>query len=135
MVTRAEFNAKIIEEFRANGGRVSGELASASLILVHHVGARSGLERIVPLVYSPQPDGRMAIIASNGGSQEHPAWYHNLKAKPQITVEVGSEVFTVIAEELEAQAREAIIVQSEAATAFQAASARAFPVFLLSREE
>src|SRR3954454_9709870 len=95
--SRAQFNAGIVKEFRANDGRVGGAYAETPLILVHHIGARSGVERVVPLGYVPLPDGRFVIIASDGGSPRHPAWYHNLKANSKITVEVGAETFRVVA--------------------------------------
>jgi deazaflavin-dependent oxidoreductase (nitroreductase family) len=96
-----DYNAKIIEEFRANEGRVGGPWAGATLILVHHVGAKSGIERVSPLGCFPQEDGRFAIVASHGGSPTHPDWYYNLKANPRIEVEVGTQAFTVLAEELD----------------------------------
>lgn len=135
----AQFNAMIIEEFRASGGRVRGDLAHTPLILVHHVGAKSGLERVVPLVYLPWPDGRFMIIASNGGSSVHPAWYHNLKENPRITVEVGTESFQVLAAELNAATRAEIwprlVEQSPAAGEFQRTTTRTFPVFVLTRDD
>jgi deazaflavin-dependent oxidoreductase (nitroreductase family) len=76
----SDYNTKIIEEFWANGGRVGGPWAGATLILIHHLGAKSGTERVTPVGYFPQGEGRYAIVASNGGSPTHPAWYHNLKA-------------------------------------------------------
>ena len=94
-----DYNTKIIEEFRANQGRVGGPWAGTPMILIHHIGARSGIERVTPLACSPQETGRFAIAASNGGSPTHPHWYHNLKANPKITVEVGAQTFTVLAEE------------------------------------
>ncbi len=66
------FNAKIIEEFRANEGRVGGPLAGVRMILIHHIGARSGIERVSPLACSPLRGGRFAIVASNGGSPTPP---------------------------------------------------------------
>src|SRR5580704_16679040 len=96
--SRATFNAEVVEEFRARGGHVSGPLAGTPLMLVHHIGARSGIERVVPLAYLPQPDGKFVIIASDGGSPRHPAWYYNLKANPRIRVEVGMQTFLVVAE-------------------------------------
>jgi len=96
----SDYNTKIIEEFRANEGRVSGPWAGATLVLIHHLGAKSGTERVSPVGYFPQGQGRFAIVASNGGSPAHPDWYYNLKAHPRITVEVGSQMFTVLAEEL-----------------------------------
>ena len=77
-----DFNTKIIEEFRANEGRVGGPWAGTMLILIHHIGAKSGIERVSPLGCSTQGDGRFAIVASNGGSPTHPDWYYNLKANP-----------------------------------------------------
>ena len=102
---RSDYNAKVIKEFRANGGRVGGMWESTTLILIHHVGARSGIERVTPLACFPQGDGRFAIWAANGGSPTHPNWYYNLKAHPRITVEVGTQTFTVLAQELDDAAR------------------------------
>lgn len=131
-------NAGIVKEFRARGGHVSVPFAGTALILVHHTGARSGIERVVPLAYLPQPDGQFVIIASNGGSPRHPAWYYNLKANPKITVEVGAETFRVVAEELDTAARAAawpaIVGQAPAAGEFQKMTTRTIPVFILTRE-
>jgi deazaflavin-dependent oxidoreductase (nitroreductase family) len=104
----SDWNQKIIEEFRANGGRVGGMFEGAPMILIHHVGARSGVERVTPLVYFPEDEGRMVIVASAGGAPNHPAWYHNLKANPKIDVEVGTETFPVVAEEIAGDDREAV---------------------------
>jgi hypothetical protein len=70
-----DFNTKIIEEFRANEGRVGGPWAGTTLILIHHIGAKSAIERVTPLGCFPQGDGRCVIVASNGGSLTHPDWY------------------------------------------------------------
>jgi deazaflavin-dependent oxidoreductase (nitroreductase family) len=133
------FNAEVVEEFRARGGYVKGPLAELSLILIHHIGARSGAERVVPLVYFTRWDGDLMIIASNGGSCTHPAWYYNLKAHPRVTVEVGSERFSVVAEELDAEARSlvwpTIVEQSPAAGEFQRTITRSIPVIVLTRED
>src|SRR5580704_7548689 len=134
-----EFNAAVAEGFRARGGYVTGPLADFTLILVHHIGARSGVERVVPLVYFARSDRRWMIVASNGGSCSHPAWYYNLKAHPEVTVELGTERFRVVAEELDAEARSlvwpTIVEQSPAAGEFQGAITRRIPVFVLTREE
>jgi deazaflavin-dependent oxidoreductase (nitroreductase family) len=134
-----EFNANVVDEFRANGGNVNGDLAAFRLILVHHVGARSGIERVVPLVYFAESDGRWMIVASNGGSSTHPAWYYNLKRHPRVTVELGTEAFSVVAEELDSEARSLvwpmIVKQSPAAGEFQRAITRRIPVFGLTREQ
>lgn len=95
-----DWNKKIIEEFRANAGRVGGFFEGAPMILIHHIGAKSGIERVTPLVHFPEDDGNTVIVASNGGAPAHPAWFHNLKANPKIDVEVGSETYTVVADEI-----------------------------------
>ena len=134
-----EFNAEVVEEFRARGGYMNGSLADLTLILVHHIGARSGVERVVPLVYFTRRDGGLMIIASNGGARTNPAWYYNLKAHPKVTVELGTETFHVVAEELDSEARSlvwpTIVEQSPAAGEFQGAITRRIPVFVLTREE
>jgi deazaflavin-dependent oxidoreductase (nitroreductase family) len=81
-----DFNTKIIEEFRANEGRVGGPIAGTMMIPIHRIGAKSGIERVSPMACSPQGDGRFAIVASNGGSPTHPDWYYNLKTSPRIKV-------------------------------------------------
>jgi deazaflavin-dependent oxidoreductase (nitroreductase family) len=134
-----QFNAAIVQEFRANGGYVSGPLADTPLILVHHVGARSGIERVVPLAYLRQADGHFVITASDGGAPKHPAWYYNLKANPKITVEVGTERFWVTAEELGVAARTAvwpmIVHRAPAANEYQNKTTRTIPVFILTRDD
>jgi deazaflavin-dependent oxidoreductase (nitroreductase family) len=132
-------NAKIIEEFRANEGRVAGPLAGTPMILIHHIGAKSGIERVTPLACNPQPDGRLAIVAANGGSPAHPGWYYNLKANPRITVEVGTQTFTVLAQELGGAARARLwpklVAQSPTVGEHQAKTTRQIPVFLLTRQD
>ena len=133
------YNARIIEEFRANEGRVGGPWAGSPLILVHHVGARSGTERVTPLGCFPQPDGRYAIVASNGGAATHPAWYYNLKANPRITVEVGTETVVVLAEELDdaahAELWPRLVAQAPQLAQHEARTARQIPVFMLTRQD
>jgi deazaflavin-dependent oxidoreductase (nitroreductase family) len=135
----SDFNTKIIEEFRANEGRVGGPLAGATMILIHHIGAKSGIERVSPLACSPQGDGRFAIVATNGGSPTHPDWYYNLKTSPRINVEVGTQTFTVLAEELDDIARAELwpklVAESPAVGEFQTRTARQIPVFMLTRQD
>ena len=132
-----EINQHVIAEFRANQGRVGGVLTGTPIVLIHHIGATSGTERVTPLAYSPLPDGRLVIAASNGGSQTHPAWSHNLKANPTIEVEVGTETFTALAEEVESGARAELwpklIAASPALGEYQAKTARRIPLFTLTR--
>ena len=135
----SDYNSKIIEEFRANEGRVGGIWAGTTLILVHHIGARSGIERVLPLGCSPQGGGRFAIVASNGGSPAHPDWYYNLKANPRIKVEVGTQTFTVLAEELDRTARAELwpklVAQYPSVGEYQARTTRQIPVFMLTRQD
>jgi deazaflavin-dependent oxidoreductase (nitroreductase family) len=134
-----DFNRGIIQEFRANGGRVGGALTGAHMILIHHVGATSGLERVTPLMYTPQPDGSFVIVASNGGSAAHPRWYYNLRAHPRIEVEVGVRRLMVRATELEGSARDEywpmLIEASPTLAEFATRTPRQVPVFLLTPEE
>jgi deazaflavin-dependent oxidoreductase (nitroreductase family) len=88
-----DFNRGIVDEFRANGGAVGGPFEGAPMILITHKGAKSGTERTSPLVYSTDGDD-IVIIASMGGAPTHPAWFHNIKANPQVGVEIGTESYT-----------------------------------------
>src|SRR5689334_19187947 len=92
-----EFNKRIIEEFRANHGKVGEPFEGAPMILVTHTGAKSGQQRTTPLVHTTDGD-RFVIIASKGGAPTNPAWFHNIKAHPRVTVEVGDETFEAEAE-------------------------------------
>ena len=93
-----DYNAKVVGEFRANGGRVGGIWEETPLLLLHHTGAMSGVSRVNPVAYLPD-DGRYFIWAANGGAPKHPAWYHNLKEHPVTRIEVSSETIDVVAEE------------------------------------
>jgi deazaflavin-dependent oxidoreductase (nitroreductase family) len=137
--TADEFNSRVVAEFRANAGRVGGPLAGTPIILVHHIGAKSGIERVTPLACSPQGDRRYGIVASNGGSPTHPGWYYNLKANPTVKVEFGAETFMVLAEELKGPARDALwpelVAASPSLHGFQATAARHIPLFMLTRAD
>lgn len=89
-----DFNKGVIEEFRANGGRVGGPFEGAPLLLLTSVGAKSGALRTTPLMYLPDGE-RLVIFASKAGAPTNPAWYHNLLANPSATVDVGSDTFDV----------------------------------------
>jgi len=134
----SDYNTKIIEEFRANQGRVGGPWADTTLILIHHIGAKSGIERVLPLGCFTLGGGRFAVVASNGGSPAHPDWYYNLKANPRITVEVGAQTFPVVAEELDGTARGALwprlVAEAPSVGEFQAKTTRQIPVFMLTRQ-
>lgn len=132
------FNEQVIAEFRANEGRVGGPFEGAPMILVHHVGARTGTERVAPLVYFPEDDGAMLIVASKGGAPTNPDWYHNLLANPKIDVEVGTETFPVRATELPVDERAVvwrrIVAERPGFGEYEAkAGGRTIPVFRLER--
>lgn len=92
------FNDQVIAEFRANGGRVGGMFeGNEHMVIITTTGAKSGRAITNPLVYLPDGE-RIVLIASNGGADRHPAWYHNLVANPELTVELPTETFTAKAE-------------------------------------
>ncbi len=95
----AEFNAKVIAEFRENGGKVGGMFEGAPMVILHTTGAKSGKPHVSPLVYFPF-EGQRYIMASKGGAPTHPAWYHNLVANPEVTIEIGAGTETATAREL-----------------------------------
>ena len=126
-----DFNAQVIEEFRANGGSAGGIFEGKPLLLVHNVGAKSGTEYVTPLVYLGE-DGRIFIFASKGGAPNHPGWFHNLKANPEVSIEIGSETRDVEAVEITGEERERIYaIQKEQQPQFaeyEAATDRKIPV-------
>lgn len=83
----ADFNAQIIAEFRSNAGRVGGPFEGAPLVLLHHTGAKTGTERVAPLMSRTEGDD-LYIFASKAGAPDNPDWLHNLKANPETTIEV-----------------------------------------------
>ena len=89
-----DWNAAIIEEFRANDGRVGGMFEGRTLLLLHHTGARTGTRRVTPLAYQDLADG-YAVFASKAGADTNPDWYHNLVANPGTEVEVGTDTIPV----------------------------------------
>lgn len=101
----ADFNSKVIEEFRANGGKVDGR--SPDILLLHHTGARTGTERISPLAYQRIGES-FAIFASKAGAPVNPGWYHNLLAHPEAVVEVGTETLSVKARVAEPAERDVL---------------------------
>jgi deazaflavin-dependent oxidoreductase (nitroreductase family) len=132
----SDFNAAIIDEFRANGGKVGGQFEGAPMVLLHTVGARSGEERVNPLVYQADGD-RIAIFGSKAGAPTHPAWYHNLLANPEVTVELGPDTVPMRARVAEPDERERIWSrQKEIMPGFadyEANTTRVIPVVILER--
>ena len=99
------FNAKIIEEFRTNGGKVGGQFEGADLLLLTTTGAKSGQPRVSPLAYQ-RVDGKLLIIGSYRGADVDPSWVHNLRANPRAHVEVGSDSYDVVTRELPPEERD-----------------------------
>jgi deazaflavin-dependent oxidoreductase (nitroreductase family) len=101
----SDFNTQVIEEFHANNGKVGGYFEGQNMLLLHTIGAKSGAVRTTPLVYTTDGE-KLVIIASKGGAPEHPDWYRNLIAHPQVEVEVGTETFKVNATEVHGAERD-----------------------------
>jgi deazaflavin-dependent oxidoreductase (nitroreductase family) len=133
----SELTESVIAEFRANKGRVGGDLAGTPIVLIHHLSARTRAKRVTPVAYNSLPDGRLVIAASNGGSPTHPAWYHNIKTHPTIEVELGTEKFTAVAEEAAGTVRAKLWPELVAASPtlgeFQANTTRQIPLLTLTR--
>ena len=127
----SDWNASIIEEFRANNGAVGGFFEDKTVLILHTNGARSGLERLAPLVYRKEDD-RVFVFASKGGSDSHPDWYHNLKANPKVSLEIGENTTSAIAAEVVGDERDAIYARQAAAiqnfSEYEAATDRIIPV-------
>jgi deazaflavin-dependent oxidoreductase (nitroreductase family) len=134
-MSMADFNKQVIDEFRANDGRVGGPFEGASIVLLHHTGAKSGTDRVSPLVYLPDGD-RYVIFASKNGAPENPGWYHNLKANPATQIEVGTDVLDVVASEASGDERERLFeAQVKAMPQFrdyQQKTTRQIPVVVLT---
>jgi deazaflavin-dependent oxidoreductase (nitroreductase family) len=131
-----DFNAKVIEEFHANGGRVGGMFDGMPLLLLHHTGAKSGKRRTNPLVYLSD-DGRYVVFASKAGAPTNPDWYHNLKAQPKLAIEVGPDKLDVVASEATGEERERLYrTQAERQPQFAEyevkAGGRVIPVIVLT---
>jgi deazaflavin-dependent oxidoreductase (nitroreductase family) len=134
-----DYNSQIIKEFRANQGHVGGMWADTPIILIHHTGRRSGIERVTPVACSPLGAGRYAVVASNGGSPTHPDWVHNLRARPRTTVEFGGETIAVVAEELEGDARAELwpkmVEWAPTIAEFEAKVTRQIPLVVFTRQD
>lgn len=130
------FNRGVVEEFRTNGGKVGGQFEGGDLLLLHTTGAKSGKPRLTPLAYVTV-DGKMLIVGSYAGAPKDPAWVHNLRANPQVRIELGAETHDATARELPPDERDAAYPKlTELAPAFaeyQAKTSRAIPLFELTR--
>ena len=108
-----DFNTRVINEFRERGGQVGGPFESAPVLLLHTTGARSGAERVHPVMYLDL-DGNLYVFASKGGAPSDPDWYRNLRANPRVTVEVGSETYDATAEPLGGAERDRVYAEQSA---------------------
>jgi deazaflavin-dependent oxidoreductase (nitroreductase family) len=130
------FNENIVEEFRANGGKVGGPFEGGTLLLLHTTGAKSGKPRLSPLAYLTIDD-KMLIVGSYAGAPKDPAWVHNLRANPRARIEVGTESYDVTVRELPDDERDAAYPRiTEAAPVFaeyQKNTTRSIPLFELNR--
>jgi deazaflavin-dependent oxidoreductase (nitroreductase family) len=104
MTDTADFNQTIIDEFRAHGGKVGGQFDGATLLLLHHTGAKSGQERVNPVAYQKVGED-LAVFASKAGAPTNPDWYHNLLAHPATTIEIGTDTVPVVARVAEGDER------------------------------
>ncbi len=129
------FNENLIDEFRANGGKVSGMFAGAPLLLLTTTGAKSGQPRVAPLAYTTD-NGNLVIIASKGGAPTNPDWFHNILANPEVTVELGTESFparaTVAAAERD-RLYDQMAAQMPGFAEYQKNTTRRIPVVVLER--
>jgi len=133
-----DWNKAVIEEFRANEGKVGGQFASMFLLLLHTTGAKSGQPRLNPVAYMTDGD-RLVIFASKAGAPNNPDWYHNLVANPQVEVEVDSEKFqaraTVAAEPERTELFEKMATKYPGFAGYQRKTTRTIPVVILRREK
>ena len=130
-----DWNTSIIEEFRSNDGKVGGDFEGTPVLILHSIGAKSGVERVNPLVYRAV-DGGYAVFASKAGAPTNPDWFHNLVANPDVSVEVGADNVEVNARVLQGDERDVIWdAQAQAFPTFaeyQQKSKRQIPVVLLT---
>lgn len=133
------WNDKIIEEFRANDDRVGGPFEGHSLLLLHHRGAKSGIERVNPLACQSLGDGAWAIFASKGGASTNPDWFNNLLVKRDATIESGTEIVPVRARVAEGEEREMIWARQKQVMSgfadYENQTTRQIPVVILESSE
>ena len=136
----SDWNQQIIEEFRSNGGHVGGQFEGAPLLLLHHVGRRTGADRLTPMMYQQVGDA-WAVFASKAGAPDNPDWYHNLLAQPDVSIELGDgeriDTVDVHARDLPADERDPVWeTQKQRYPGFadyESKTTRTIPVVLLER--
>jgi len=131
------YNTQIIEEFHANEGKVGGPFDGTTLLLLTHRGAKTGRERTNPLAYIEE-DGRYFVFGSKGGASTNPDWYHNLRANPDATIEIGTKKFDVTAEVLTGEERDRVwtrnVRERPAFGDYEKRTSRKIPVIALTRK-
>ncbi|MDE0369710.1 MAG: nitroreductase family deazaflavin-dependent oxidoreductase [bacterium] len=131
-----DWNATIIEEFRANDGQVGGMFEGRTLLLLHHTGARTGIRRVTPLAYQNLADG-YAVFASKAGADTNPDWYHNVVANPRTEVEVGTRTIQVRARVATGEERDQIWSRQKQDypqfAEYESKTSRVIPVIVLER--
>lgn len=132
MHDQREFNNALIAEFREHSGKLSGQLANSAILLLTTVGAKSGQERVAPLGYAKDGE-RFVVIAANAGAPAHPDWYFNLLASPAVTIEVGPERFSALAQVAEGDERERLAALIPWFGAQQEKTSRVIPVVTFER--
>ena len=139
-MTTAELNdcnTQIVDEFRANGGKVGGMFEGKNVLLLTTIGAKSGQERLSPLVYTRDGD-RYVVAASMGGAPKNPAWFHNLVANPKVTLEVGTEKFEATATVVEDRAERdrlyaGMVAHAEGFADYEKKTTRVIPIVVFER--
>jgi deazaflavin-dependent oxidoreductase (nitroreductase family) len=136
MADHYDFNQTMIDEFRANGGKLGGGFAGATMLLLHSTGAKTGKERVNPLAYQAIGDD-FAVFASKGGAPTNPDWYYNLRAHPKVKVEVGNETIDVTAREAVGEERDRIWTEQKRRMSgfadYEERTTRTIPVIVLER--
>ncbi|GHO85776.1 nitroreductase family deazaflavin-dependent oxidoreductase [Dictyobacter formicarum] len=127
-----DWNNQVVAEFRANGGKVGGQYENGHLLLLTTIGRKSGEPRITPLAYQADGD-RLIVVASFMGSPQHPAWYLNLLAHPEVIVEVGNETFKAIASDTDPSERERLLEKWPFVKQHQELTSREIPFVALRR--
>jgi deazaflavin-dependent oxidoreductase (nitroreductase family) len=129
-------NNQIVEEFRANEGKVGGPFHGATLLLLHTTGAKSGKERVNPVMYFDS-DGKILIVGSYAGADVDPAWVHNLRANPRARIEIGTDAYDVEVRQLSRDERDAayprIVETAPGFGGYQEKTDRVIPVFELKK--
>jgi deazaflavin-dependent oxidoreductase (nitroreductase family) len=138
MADMDDFNKTIIEEFRANAGKLGGNFEGAPMLLLHSKGAKSGKERVNPMMYREVDGTNIAVFASKAGAPTNPDWYYNLLAHPEVTAEIGTDTVSLVAREAKGDQRTTIWEAQKkdfpGFAEYEAATTRQIPVVILERQ-